>query len=66
MAKQVVIVTTPIHHPKEPMAALIPGEGTKEGVLAFLNNNEAWYNYAVEQGWVIEKKQKNGKTSRLI
>ena len=49
-----VIVTTPIHHPREPMAAVIPCETTKEGMLGFLSNNIEWYNYAVEQGWIVE------------
>ena len=51
-----VKVTIPIHHPRESMAAIVPCETTKEGVLQFLSNNEDWYNYAVEQGWVVEIK----------
>jgi len=49
-----VLVTTPLHHPLHPSAAIVPGESTKEGVLSFLSNNERWYNIAVLEGWVVE------------
>jgi hypothetical protein len=49
-----VKVTVPIHHPKEPAAAVVPCETTKNGMLEFLSNNIDWYNYAIEQGWIVE------------